>query len=210
MGESLHARYDRDRGSSQLSDPSPNRLVTGGILAGGAGRRYGGADKGLIELEGVPLIQRITARLRPQVGQLLISANRNLERYREFAPVVVDPLPGYQGPLAGLLALFEQTQTPLLAVVPCDNPDLPLDLVARLEQRRRESEADIAVARSVKRTQWLHAVLKRELAVDLARYLNQGERRVGGWIAQQRWVEVEFSADNESFENLNSPTNLMV
>ena len=77
--------------------------ITGLILAGGAGRRVEGRDKGLIDWQGKPLVQHVALRLRPQVGQLIISCNRNIETYRELADkTVTDSRRDFQGPLAGL------------------------------------------------------------------------------------------------------------
>ena len=87
--------------------------LTGVILAGGEGRRMGGADKGLQLLDGRPLVHWVLDRLRPQVGRVVISANRNLDRYREFGcPVLSDTLAGFAGPLAGLQAAMAEAGTP--------------------------------------------------------------------------------------------------
>ena len=121
--------------------------ITGVILAGGQGRRMGGADKGLQELGGRPMAAHVLERLAPQVGAVLISANRNLERYAELGcPVLPDTLDGYAGPLAGLQAALAQATTPLLVTAPCDSPFLPADLVARLHDGLVAQQAELAVA----------------------------------------------------------------
>jgi molybdopterin-guanine dinucleotide biosynthesis protein A len=95
--------------------------VTGVILAGGQGRRMGGSDKGLVEVEGWPLIDHVIAALAPQVQQLLINANRNIEAYERYGhPVVPDELPGFQGPLAGMLAGLRNATNTYVVFVPCD------------------------------------------------------------------------------------------
>ena len=81
------------------------RDITGLVLAGGQGRRMGMIDKGLVELDGKPLVAHVLARLAPQVGALIVNANRNVERYAALGhPVVGDAIGGYAGPLAGLHA----------------------------------------------------------------------------------------------------------
>ena len=71
--------------------------------------------------------------LAPQVAAIVVNANQNAERYREFGhPVVPDAVGGYAGPLAGLHAGLAASATPYVATVPCDSPFLPGDLVARL------------------------------------------------------------------------------
>src|SRR5512134_30781 len=100
--------------------------ITGLVLAGGRGERMGGADKGWVQYRGRPMIEWVVERFRPQVGQLLISANRNLERYAALAHVVADSDSGatdaYAGPLAGVLAGLHCAQTDWIAIVPCDAP----------------------------------------------------------------------------------------
>jgi molybdopterin-guanine dinucleotide biosynthesis protein A len=123
--------------------------ITGVILAGGEGRRLGGVDKGLQELRGRPMVQWVLERLAPQVDTVLISANRNLQRYAAFGcPVLPDRIPDFAGPLAGLHAALTQAATPLVATVPCDSPFLPADLVARLHAALMADQAELAVARA--------------------------------------------------------------
>ena len=107
--------------------------ITGLILAGGRASRMAGEDKGLIELHGRPMIRWVLERFSPQVSQVLISANRNQERYAALGnPVVVDAVSDFSGPLAGLAAGLTSATTKWLASVPCDSPLVPPDLVKRL------------------------------------------------------------------------------
>ena len=121
--------------------------ITGLILAGGRGSRMGGVDKGLQAHLGMPLAMHALLRLSPQVGEMMINANRNLAAYESMgAPVWPDALPDYPGPLAGFLAGLEHCETPYLATVPCDSPHFPEDLVARLAERLDADDAEIAIA----------------------------------------------------------------
>ena len=98
----------------------------------------GGQDKGLIPLAGRPLIAWVIAALTPQVGRILISANRNQAAYAAFGhPVIGDEavgaeLAGFQGPLAGIAAAMTRMETPWLLTLPCDAPLAPADLAPRL------------------------------------------------------------------------------
>ena len=58
--------------------------ITGLVLAGGRGSRMGGVDKGLQNFNGTPLALHALMRLQPQVGELMINANRNLAAYESF------------------------------------------------------------------------------------------------------------------------------
>jgi molybdopterin-guanine dinucleotide biosynthesis protein A len=185
--------------------------ITGVILAGGAGRRMGGIDKGLQELDGQPLVQRVLVRLAPQVDSVLISANRNLERYAGFGcPVLGDTIPGYAGPLAGLQAALSRAATPLLVSAPCDSPFLPTDLVARLRAALEANHADLAVARAGDRVHRAFCLLRRELLPGLDRFLAGGERKVGLWHASLHLVEVSFDDEADAFDNINTLNDLQV
>ena len=95
----------------------------------------GGVDKGLQNFNGMPLALHALLRLRPQVGEVMVNANRNLAAYESFgAPVWPDGLADYAGPLAGFLTGLERCETPYLLTVPCDTPLFPLDLVGRLAE----------------------------------------------------------------------------
>ncbi|MBN8473679.1 molybdenum cofactor guanylyltransferase MobA [Sulfuritalea sp.] len=179
--------------------------ITGVILAGGAGRRMGGVDKGLQELNGQPLVQRVLVRLAPQVDSVLISANRNRERYAGFGcPVLGDTIPGYAGPLAGLQAALAHAGTPLLVSAPCDSPFLPADLVARLRAALEAKAADLAVARADGRVHRAFCLLRSDLRPGLDAFLASGERRVGLWHASLKVVEVDFDDEAEAFANVNT------
>src|SRR5215207_9733237 len=106
----------------------------------------GGVDKGLQNFRGMPLALHTLLRLGPQVGELMINANRNLGAYESFgAPVWPDVLSDYAGPLAGFLTGLERCETPYLATVPCDTPLFPADLAARLGEALLAHDAEIAM-----------------------------------------------------------------
>jgi len=110
--------------------------IGGVILAGGQGRRMGGARKGLLTLSGRPLIAHAAARLGPQVTALALSANGPAAAYAEFGlPVLPDETADFPGPLAGVLSGLRWAEAQgleAIVTVPCDAPFLPRDLAARL------------------------------------------------------------------------------
>ena len=184
--------------------------LTGLILAGGAGRRMGGVDKGLVELRGRPLAAWTADRLRPQVGRLWISANRNAKRYACLAErVIADRLDGYQGPLAGIAAALAMIETPWLLTTPCDTPLLPADLGTRLAAAlATDPGADLAVAAAPDRQHPLHALLPARLAPRLDGYLAADRRSVRGWLAGLNVAVAVFDDGERAFANLNRPEEL--
>ncbi len=185
------------------------REVTGVILAGGQGRRMGGADKGLQLLDGRPLAQWVLDRLAPQVASVLISANRNLPRYAGFGcAVLTDRIPDSAGLLTGLHAALARSATPLLQTVPCDSPFLPDDQVARLHAELAGQGAQLAVARSGGRVHRAFCLLRCDLAPRLDAFLASGERKVGLWHASLDTVEVDFDDAAAAFANLNTMDDL--
>ena len=188
--------------------------ITGLVLAGGRGSRMGGVDKGLQQHLGTPLAAHALARLRPQVGGMMISANRNLAAYAAMGvPVWPDTQAGFPGPLAGLLAGLQRCASGYLASVPCDTPDFPLDLVQRLAAALAGAGAgaEIAMAATVEagevRTQPVFCLLRTSLAPSLTACLHAGERKLERWAQQQRCVVVPFH-DVAAFANANTVAEL--
>jgi molybdenum cofactor guanylyltransferase len=186
--------------------------ITGLILCGGRGSRMGGVDKGLQNHNGLPLALHALLRLQPQVGPVIINANRNLAAYESMGvPVWPDPLADYPGPLAGWLAGLEHCETPYLATVPCDTPGFPEDLVPRLAAALLADGADIAMAhtldKGVLQPQPVFCLLKASLIESLVAYLQGGQRKIDRWTALHRCVAVPFG-DVEAFANANTPEEL--
>ena len=182
--------------------------ITGLILAGGRGSRMGGVDKGLQAHQGMPLAMHALLRLAPQVGEVLINANRNLAAYESMgAPVWPDALPDYPGPLAGFLAGLEHCATPYLAAVPCDSPHFPEDLVARLAERLDAEDAEIAMAASREdgelRLQPVFCLMRATVVESLVRFTSSGQRKIDAWTATLRTVTVPFD-DASAFANANT------
>ncbi|MEW6164395.1 MAG: molybdenum cofactor guanylyltransferase MobA [Pseudomonadota bacterium] len=191
-----------------MAAESAHQAVTGLILAGGEGRRMGGADKGLLPWRGRPLVEWAIERLAPQVDALLLSANRNLDAYAAYGyPVLTDLTAERLGPLAGLQAGLSGCSTPWLVCCPCDCPALPDALVARLLAAAQAQNAPLVVASTSEGMQPAFQLCRRELLPALTAYLAAGGRRVGQWCREQKAMEV-FFPDAESFRNLNNPRDL--
>jgi len=187
--------------------------ITGLILAGGRGTRMGGVDKGLQNFRGMPLALHTMMRLAPQVGEVMVNANRNLSAYESFGvPVWPDGLADYAGPLAGFLTGLERCETELLVTVPCDTPLFPHDLVARLAEALEREDAEIAMAAAreedgTMRPQPVFSLLRRDLMETLVRFTQGGGRKIDAWTGQHRTVVVPFDRpgdDPSAFFNANT------
>lgn len=185
--------------------------ITGLILAGGRATRMGGLDKGLVLFNGRPLIEYVLDVLRPQCSEVLLSVNRNEDRYASYGHrLVADADRSFPGPLAGIASALQAMRTSYLAVAPCDSPYLPADYVSRLAQALQENpQAKAAAARTNGREQSVFMMLKKEALIDVRLALAQGRLAVHRWLNETMhavWVDFE---DEAAFENLNRPEDLV-
>lgn len=181
--------------------------LTGVVLAGGRGQRMGGADKGLSVLHGRPLVAHVIDRLAPQVDDVLLNANRNLDTYAAFGyPVVSDADTSFAGPLAGLRAALAHSSAWVLTV-PCDAPFFPADLTEKLTMSLEAQQKKVAVARTVDGVQPVFCLAHRDVLAGLDAFLARGGRRFGTWLAEAGACEVNFE-DTAAFDNLNSMADL--
>jgi molybdopterin-guanine dinucleotide biosynthesis protein A len=177
--------------------------ITGLVLAGGQGRRMGGVDKGLQLLRGKPMAQWAIERLAPQVDEVLINCNQNLEAYARFGRrLVPDEIRGFAGPLAGLHAGLRAAAHPLVVTVPCDSPFLPEDLVSRLESQIEGK--DLAVAKTGDQPHPVFSMVRRDVLDNLEAFLSGGGRKIDAWYASLRTVEVSFDDEADAFRNINT------
>jgi molybdopterin-guanine dinucleotide biosynthesis protein A len=202
--------------TSVTSPPIDPQDITGLVLAGGRGSRMGGVDKGLQNFQGLPLALHAVMRLGPQVGALMVNANRNLAAYESMGvPVWPDATTDFPGPLAGFLAGLERCETPYLVTVPCDSPRFPLDLVSRLAGALVAQDADLALAVTpgadgALQPHPVFCLMKASLMESLVQFMAQGQRRIDRWTGQQRGVSVCFdrAGDADGFFNANTPEEL--
>jgi molybdenum cofactor guanylyltransferase len=168
----------------------------------------GGQDKGLVTIGGQTMIQRVIARFGPQVNELAISANRNQSEYSSFGYTTLsDETDDFRGPLAGIQQGLEWCHCDYLAVVPCDSPRLPLNLVACLSERLHAQGRTIALASADGFRQPVFALVEKNLCASLQAFLDAGERKIGKWFESHNAVEVEFD-DIGAFANINTDQDL--
>jgi molybdopterin-guanine dinucleotide biosynthesis protein A len=189
------------------------RPPLGLVLAGGLARRMGGGDKARIRIGGATILERVLARLNPQCSRIIINANDDPARFADTGlPVVQDSIPGFVGPLAGILAGLDWAAAHMpdisdIISVPGDCPFLPADLVTRLQVAREAQKQPLACARS---GEWRHPVVGLwpvGLRDDLRRALaEEGLRKIESWTARHGVAIADWpSAPVDPFFNINSP-----
>ncbi len=187
----------------------------GVVLAGGQATRMGGGDKGLREVAGRRLLDHVLARLRPQVTAIALNANGDPERFRAFGlPVLADSMPGYPGPLAGVLAGLDWAaarDAEAIVTVAADTPFFPRDLVARLQAVAGPSRLALAATREGDRL-WRHPTFglwPTALRDDLRAALQDGLRKVVLWTDRHGAAMAEFGTDPfDPFFNINTPEDI--
>jgi molybdenum cofactor guanylyltransferase len=186
----------------------PKRLP-GVILAGGLSSRMGGGDKGLLPLGQGTVLDAVLGRIGPQLGPLAINANGDPARFARFGlPMLPDGLPGFLGPLAGVLAAMDWAlaqRAEWVVTVPSDTPFLPPDLVARLS----EPGASVVIAATDDRLHPTCALWSVTLRDDLAQTLARGERKVRDFTNRHGAAVVSFGpGPPDPFFNINTPADL--
>ena len=180
------------------------------ILAGGLGRRMQNQDKGLIEWQGKPLIEHILSHISGQSGEIIINANRNLQRYAKFGfPVVNDVIDDYQGPLIGILSAMRSCSGDYLLCLPCDSPHPPSKLVERLSECLQSNHASCAIAHDGERLQPLFSLMSCSIQKKLESFLTDGHRKVHDFFLSLDPAICDFSDQGSRFRNFNVPDDLI-
>ena len=169
----------------------------------------GNVDKGLQLLRGKPMVQHVLERFAPQVDEVLINANQNIEQYQQLGhKVIPDDIGGFAGPLAGLHRGLSAATHDLVATVPCDSPFLPLDLIARLYAALDAQQAELAVARTGDQPHPVFCLTRQSVLPGLTTFLQSGGRKIDAWYSVLRVAEVLFDDEAEGFSNINTPDEL--
>lgn len=197
-----------------------NENITGILLAGGQSRRMGGGDKGLLTLAGKPMLERVIDRIAPQVATIAINANGDPARFEGYGlDVFPDTVPGFVGPLAGVLAgmRWAVAQTPAakwILTVSTDAPFLPADLAVRLHEAAAERPGAIAIASSSGNLHPVIGLWPVMLADDLEDAVKDGVRKVLRWTDRHGTIGVDFPIATvrgkqiDPFFNANTPEEL--
>jgi molybdenum cofactor guanylyltransferase len=193
----------------------PDRILAV-VLAGGLARRMGGGDKCLKLLAGRPILAHVLERLDSQAARILLNANGDVTRFASWGlPVATDVIPGFGGPLAGVLTALEWAATHAPEItdvvsVPGDAPFLPRDLVRRLVNARTRADSVLAQAASNGRSNPVVGLWPVALATELRHaVVVEGIAKVAAWTARYSLATVEFDATQlDPFFNANTQEDL--
>ena len=175
------------------------------ILAGGRSSRMQFQDKGLMRLNNKPMVAQIVQRLKPQVKEILISANNNLDVYRQYSECVLeDEFDDFRGPIAGICEGLKMTSSDFLLVVPCDGPRLPMDLAKRMLASCLKEGSLLATVHDGQFKQPTYSLIHKSLLANAKDFLIRGERKLGLWLKENHATLVDYSDQPEAFVNINS------
>ncbi len=150
------------------------------ILAGGQGTRAGGRDKGLINYNGKPLIEHVIQSVKMQVDDIVISANRNTERYQQYSDkVITDDSLDYRGPLSGIAACLPHCMHELVLIIACDMPNLPATLAERLKKKLRDKAITIA---TINNKHQLALLVHKNLQSSAQQRLDDNQLKLIQWV----------------------------
>ena len=169
----------------------------------------GGVDKGLKLLRGKPMVEWVIGRFAPQVDEVLINANQNIEVYSRLGHrVIPDEISGFAGPLAGLHRGLSEAAHELVATAPCDSPFLPRDLIARLRDALDRENAELAVARTGDQPHPVFCLCRKSVLSGLTEFLAGGGRKIDAWYSKLKVAEVRFDDEAAAFSNVNTEAEL--
>lgn len=176
------------------------------LLAGGRGQRMGGRDKGLIDWNGAPFIEHLHGLVRPLTDDLIISCNRNQERYADYADrLVADEQQDFPGPYAGIRAGLGAARHELLLVMPCDMPLLDRDLLNDLRATAAANPGLPVIVRQGEQWQPLLCCIPTVHASVFEEHWQQGQRSPRRTLAALGAVALQCAADDRRLANLNTP-----
>lgn len=176
------------------------------LLAGGRGQRMGGQDKGLIEWQGEPLIAHLQRKVRPLTDDLIISCNRNRERYAAFADqLVMDDEGDFPGPLAGIRAGLKAARHAHLLVLPCDVPRIDEALLQAMLASADQQREKPLMLRHGEHWEPLLCVIPVALLPAFEAAWRSGERSPGRVMRGLGAVALQCPDNDPRLANLNTP-----
>ena len=178
--------------------------ITVGILAGGKATRMNNEDKGLVFVNGVPLIENLLNKLSFHSKNIIINANRNIDKYKNYGyPVIRDSLEDFQGPLSGIFSMLEVIKTDYLFTLPCDCPNFDWDVIQKIIEQYDDSK-EIYIAHNSLRSQPVFMLISKSKLNSLKNFLHNGDRKIDIFYQKNSYKYVYFNKDSVYFDNINT------
>jgi molybdopterin-guanine dinucleotide biosynthesis protein A len=179
---------------------------TGVILVGGKSRRMG-LDKAFLEIDGIPLFERVLTVFRETFAKVILIGN-NAERYSGYdLPVHSDIYPG--SAMGGLYTGLMHAESPHIFVASCDLPFPSSTVIRRLHSLRKG--CDVIVPASAGGFEPLFAVYAKSCREPMRCLLEQGNFCIFDLYPalNVRYVPIEellrLDGGDRTFINVNTP-----
>ena len=182
--------------------------ISVGILAGGKATRMNNQDKGLVLVNGTPLIENLLEKIAAKTSNIIINANRNIDKYKSYNyPVIKDSLDDFQGPLAGIYSLLKMIKTDYLITLPCDCPNFSWKVIQKMIDEADKSK-DVYIAHNGLRSQPVFMLVSKEKVKSLHDYLANGDRKIDIWYQNNNHQYIFFNENSTYFDNINTTEQL--
>lgn len=187
-------------GTPMSTSPPPSSIL---LLAGGRGQRMGGQDKGWVRWGEHALIEHVQRVARPLTDDLIISCNRNHQRYRPLADQMIsDPGDDFPGPLIGIIEALGIARHPYLLILPCDAPRLDASILQHLQQHAGTRPV---MLRQGSYWQPLFSLLPTAALPYLQQQWQAGQRSVQRALLGLEPIALDYPSDDPRLANFNEP-----
>ncbi len=182
--------------------------LSGAILAGGMGRRMGGADKAAMIVGGHPILARVLRVLSPHCDPIALVGRTDVPEGLTFPFITIpDAVSGHEGPLSGILAALRWAQSEFVVIAPCDTPFLPMDLVPRLVAAAKN--VSVVMTATGQQDHPTVSLWRTSLAVPLSEAFSCGTRSIRAYTRTLPTAMVSWhGAGYDPFLNINRPEDL--
>lgn len=190
---------------------SPLEGTTGIILAGGKSKRYG-RNKALVDLGGVPLIERVVGTMSSVFQRLILVTNTPHEYSHLHLPMYQDLIKGL-GPLGGIYTGLSAISDEAGFFVACDMPFINGALIRHMVRVR--GDFDVVAPKIDWKIEALHALYCKKGLPTVKGLIDSGEYQVVKFYRKVRVKYIgekeirAFDPDLRSFFNVNRPEELL-
>ncbi|MCC6581961.1 MAG: molybdenum cofactor guanylyltransferase [Phycisphaeraceae bacterium] len=181
-----------------------NSAITGVILAGGKNSRMG-SDKGMLEVEGKKIVERIIEVIKPFIQEVIIISNGT--NYDNLGYAVYKDIIKDAGPMGGIHTALQYSKTDKILVISCDMPFVSKEVILPLITWANSAEV-VLPEHGDGHTEPLCAVYSKSCFSKFAELLRSGEwkmRNAMKYFDVRKILFPENESTRLSFLNINTP-----